>query len=458
MRLLIIALALLLIITPAIAKMQSYESGMHKPVMHPTNLGINENMNEERMQHSNIQITQAIERGSFYGKVNWQKWMGERLKRLHEIKENREKIREKIRERMRNLEEKIRENRLREKNREREMTERLEKYKEFRAKFLRMGLKGEGFVYAKLFVVHGAYACTDFMNLIKIDIENANIPNATKEKVLENLDSYISQLNEKIQDVNNSNTPEELRNATKELRSLWEEIKPKIRMYAQLVLISKLEDIANKAEIVGMRIEENITASGLNATRMEEMLDDYMNHVEKAKKYLNESLEKIEIENEEFAMKEINDAREELHDAFKILRNIYIEAMKIKPRVPFMGNKTGEFWVDMSGHADLNGSCIVAIRGNATISITPKSKVVTAVGFENEREADNTITYIGNGKIVAIGNVTVSVDGNFRMFVKGSADIYLNGTGEYRIKPLPSEKMELFELSNETMLTIGEWT
>ncbi len=484
MRWVVIGLALLLLIAPAIAKMpwekvmnkpmklnetpnakhpqMSWEKVTHEPMKTnpPKPALLNKNLSNMKpnvmpnVEHPHPEIKHHYAKPEIarMPMKNWQ----ERVKRLHEIEEKRNEIRERIKERINSIEKRMQEMKHKERIREQDMAKRLEKYREFRAKFLKMGLNGEGFVYAKQFVVHGAYACVDFMNLLKLNIENSNLPNETKEMVLANITNYINELNEKIQAVNNSNTPEELRNATKELRTVWNEIKPKIRIYAQLVLISKLKNVADKAEMIGMRIEGDLSVikeKGINTTKIENLLDEYTTHIEKAKEYISIAAEKAG--NEEIAISYINNARKELHEAFNILRQVYMEVLKVKPKL-FMGNNTGELWVDMNGNADVEGHGIVAVRGNLTINVTPKSGVVAVVGLEKLSETNNSVTYSGNGKIIIRGNVTLNVSGDFRMFAKGVANVYLNGTGIYRIKPLPKEKMAEFTLNGNETLTIGK--
>ncbi len=193
--------------------------------------------------------------------------------------------------------------------------ERMKNYKRFRALALKSGINNpEGFKYAKLYIVHGAYAILNFLNLIKVDIMCSNIPNETKENVLDEIEEIVSSLQEKITKINESTTPEELKNGVRNLREYWKGVRPKVRVYVELLIVSKLENIVKRAEIVGLRLANKSID-----------VDEYFKHVNRTKEILNKAMNKIS--NGQDAMDDVREAKKELRMAFRVLKKIYREKL-----------------------------------------------------------------------------------------------------------------------------------
>ncbi len=320
-------------------------------------------------------------------------------------------------------------------NFEKSLQQRFKNYQDYRKLYQRMGLQSEeGFQYARRYVFHGAYAIVDFLNLIKADIETLDISNEIKEEVFQKIDDITQTLEEKIEKINQSNTTEEFRDAVKDLNSYWNSVRKDVKIYAELVVVAKLDDLIDRAYMIGLNLSDDPKVD----------LSEYFEHLEKARGFLENAT--ANISNGEDALDDIQRAREELQSAFEILREIYRETK------PFFGNETGELWVEINGTAMVNGSAIIHIKGSATVEVTPSHAVITAVGFE---KSDGV--FIGDGNLVIKGNVTVNATGDFWMFVKGSAYVYLEGKGEYKVKPLPEDEMGEFSISETepTEIVIG---
>ena len=308
--------------------------------------------------------------------------------------------------------------------------QRFKDYHNYRKLYQMLGLRNEeGFQYAKMSVIHGAYAIVDFLNIIKADIETLGIPNETKETALQRIDEVIRTLEEKIEKVNQSTTIEEFRSAVGDLNSYWRSVKNDVKIYAELVVIAKLDDLIDKAYTIGLDLSES-----------QEIDREYFEYLDNARDSLENATAKIS--RGEDALDDIQRARENLRNALKILKG---EAK------PFFGNETGQLWAEINGTATVNGSAVIHIKGNATVKVSPSHAVITAVGFE---KSDGV--YSGSGNLVIKGeNVTVNATGDFWMFVKGSAYIHLEGVGEYKVKPLPEEEMGEFVLKNNATIVIG---
>ena len=368
----------------------------------------------------------------------------ERMKELRELKKEQiEKIREKIKENIEKQRMLIEE--------KRDLTIKFENkirdYKKFRQFVLKHGLKNESFEHAKLYIIHGLSATIDFLNLVKLEINSSNIPDDTKEKVINEIDTIIGSLQEMIERVENTTSPEEIRTVAKDLREYWTSVKPRVKVYGELLVISKFYDIVERAETIGMNIETNATEE------VKEMLDTYFEQIEKVREILDEATAKI-VEGKD-AMSEIKEAREELILAFKTLKDIYRAMGKEKIEKGLaLGNRTGQLWAEIEGNASVSGHVVVVLRGECRVDIN-KDSVVTVVGFEKVREND-IVTYSGSGLIVAKGDVNMTVTGKFKIFVKGKGIVYMEGEGKYRVKPLPEEEMLCLGLKGSETVVVGE--
>ena len=321
-------------------------------------------------------------------------------------------------------------------------------YKKFKQLALKLGLRSkEGFKYAKLYVVHGLLSAVDFLNIVKVNVISLNISNDTKEKILSEIDEMIDNLQKKIEKVNNTTSPEELRKEVKEVREYWISVKPKIRIYGELFVVSKFYYIAERAEMIGMNVQANATE------KVKDLLKLYFEHVDRAKELLEEAKDKI-VKGED-AMEEIREARKELIQAFVTLREIYKSLGREKLKGLSLGNETGQMWAEIEGNLSVSGRVVVVLKGEGKVDVNEKS-IVTVVGFEKVGESNGTVTYEGKGSIVAKGDVNVSARGEFKMFVKGRGVVYLEGKGEYVIKPLPEEEIVHSELRGNETLMIGE--
>lgn len=384
-----------------------------------------------------------VENTTEYKNASHYNLLGEKIKERVR-NENLENVRERVREILNKHRMYIQE----EKNLTEKFKNDIKTYRELRQLALKLGLRSkEGFEYAKLYIVHGLLSVEDFLNLVKVNVISLNLSNDTKEEVLSEINGIIYNLQKRIENVNNTTSPEELRKAVKEVREYWISVKPKIRIYGELFVVSKFYDIAERAEMIGMNIQANATEN------VEVLLDEYFEHVDKAKELLEEAKGKI-VRGED-AMEEIREARKELIQAFVTLRDIYKSLGIEKLRELQLGNETGQLWAEIEGNLSVSGQVVVVLNGNGTVDVNEES-VVTVVGFGKVGESNGKVTYEGKGLIVAKGDVNLSAKGEFKMFVKGRGVVYLEGKGEYRIKPLPEEEMVHSELRGNETLMVGE--
>lgn len=319
------------------------------------------------------------------------------------------------------------------------------------------------FNHAKKFLVNGCSFAERWLERFRLYIENSRIEDEKKLELLSEVDEYIDTIKEKKAEINESESPEELREAAKELREAWVEIRHNLGVMVGQVAALKLELIIEKAERVEVRLEEKVQqleAYGINTSELEAILEEYSEHLENAEESVEIALELYEEGRYIEANNELKKATIEIKEAFKDIK-IFVKIIreKVSQGRIFFGNETGEVWAHGDGIARLEGDAVVNVRGSGTLTVSPISAVITVVGFGNvtKDEVNDRVIYEGTGKAIVRGEgILVSIVGeNISLFAKGKGTLYLSGTGFYKVKKLPEEEMEFHEYNNSVTVQIG---
>jgi hypothetical protein len=371
----------------------------------------------------------------------------QQMKRQVKVKE--QSLQEKVQKRLHKLEV------------EKELIKARDNYKAAREEYMKLRQEGKvNFGHAKMYCLAGGVYIEKWFDRIESMILNSDMDNETKEAMLAKIEEKRITFEEKLRAVNESQTPEELRNAVKELKDEWKNIRVIVKAAVMQVVIVKIETIVEKAELLELKLEERINE--VNNTELAAILEDYAAKLEEAKEKLEEA-KKVLIdaetrENINEAQKLIRNAISILKDAFKDVREIVKFLMKPQEREGkvFFGYQTGELFVKGNGTARFEGTGIVVIRSTGEITVEPETAIITLVGFN--KSVDNGVAMVsGEGKAVIRGkNISVVVTGDLKLFVKGYGTAYLEGEGVYRVKKLPGYNMtEEIEYSDGDSIKIG---
>jgi len=320
------------------------------------------------------------------------------------------------------------------------------------------------FNQAKKFLNNGCNFAERWLERFRVYVENSAMDEDKKQEILSQIDEYIDTIEEKRAKINDSATPQELREAAMEMRQAWIEIRQNLRVMAGQVAAFKLQLIIQKAEGVELRLEEKVQqleAYGVDTSELEAVLEEYSEHLSNADDFVDNALDLYEEGKVVEANRELRKATAEIKEAFKEIK-IFIKLTreKVSQGKIFFGNETGEVWARGDGIVRLKGDAIVNLRGEGTLEISPANAVITVVGFGNVTRggSSDTVVYEGVGKAIIRGkNITVSIEGeNITFFAKGKGSLYLDGTGFYRVKKLPEEEMEIHEYDGSVTVDIGE--
>jgi len=467
-----VALAVVLIILGmTIATAQPFKHEDQQGMMHngcPTCANATEqpnvqgHMNESEMhQEIHKEMHEQMEKGheKQHGIAEHEKVREKLKERIKErvkdvqMKRNATEIAVKMRE-MKKISDKARENYIMAKK----------KYMELKAR----GLKDpETFRWAKQYIHSGVDYAERWLERLKVQVQNANMGEDQKERLMVKIENCLMALEEKKAKINNSKDPEELKEAVKELRKTWNDVKIEIRSIVGLLATNKLEVLVSKAEDVVAKLEgeiEALEASGVDVSKLKELLNESEENLNLAREKLEEAYDKFEemadadnpnevyVEGKQL----LKEAREHIKKAFTDIKAIYREIRQLRVGQVFYGNETGELLVVGSGSAEIQFSGVMVVLATGNVTVTPSTAVVTVVGFE--RGVEGGVSELsGHGKAVIRGeNVTVKVDGDFmRIFVKGKGTATLEGEGIYKLKKTIKEKMVEDTFSGAVKLEFG---
>ncbi len=341
-----------------------------------------------------------------------------------------------------------------------------EKAREMYMKLRARGLKDpKTFRYAKQYICFGVDYVERWLEKLMIQVQNANMGENQKERIMERIQNCLMALNESKNAVNSSMTPDELQNAVLELRKTWNEVRIEIKSIVGQIAVTKLEDVVNRADDVALKLEGEIEALNVsNVTNLEQKLNDCLEKLNLAKQKLEDANEKFEemanasnpnelyVEGRHLLI----EARDLIREAFMDIKDIYYEIWHLRVGHVFYGNETGELLVVGNGTAEIHLTGVAVILASGNVTVSPATSVVTSVGFESSVEG-GVASMSGHGKVVVRGkDVTVRVKGEYiKIFVKGNGTATLNGEGIYKLKKSPHEKMVEETYSGNVTLEFG---
>jgi uncharacterized coiled-coil DUF342 family protein len=291
-----------------------------------------------------------------------------------------------------------------------------EKYQEAMEKFREAKNKAiqARFNASKNYLLRWTEMCERWMERLKVRVQNSNMNEEVKLRITERIQNGLEKIDEVKKSIENAQTIEELREAAKEAKKTWIELKMDLRLSAYDYTLNAFYKILDKVEQVRDRLE----AAGINVQEINEKIDEIRGYLENAESALEAS--NVEVVKENLAK-----AKEGLREVFNEIKN---SAKSYTGRVTY-GYESGEIFAKVDGTFRLDGNVTALIRGEGNVTVNPTTSVVTDVTAGGER------------KIVVRGDVVVEGNGDFRIFAKGKGELELTGEGYYRVKESPESSM-----------------
>lgn len=278
---------------------------------------------------------------------------------------------------------------------------------------------------------------------------NQNLENTVKQKILDELSSYSSWLEEQQQSITDATTRAKFSDIATTVRTKWQEIKQATKRMIGQIMNAKIIRLIEKAEIAADKIEKMIlklNEQGEDTEALEAWLEDFYNKIELAKQKYQAAKEKYtEITNLKDADSLIRKAKDYLLEAkrylknsYKTLREIVKELKRYRTREIALSG-TGTLIAEGDGVALISGDGTIELSGeNGTLIVTDNSgdMTITVTGFGEKTELEsNKWEYTGSGSATVTGSdIIVEIKGkNIHLTAEGTGTAILTGTGSYTV-------------------------
>ncbi|RUM32908.1 MAG: hypothetical protein DSY33_05985 [Archaeoglobus sp.] len=297
----------------------------------------------------------------------------------------------------------------------------------FKLKYRYMKLKNRGlmnFTCEKMFCMAAGNLVLRWFDRMEVAILNTRLNETLKNQLISKIEQEKMAFEEKLRLVNSTENPQQLREVAKQLREQWRQAKNVVSEVVMEVVITKLD----RTTITAEKLEEKLSTIAPGS----ELLKEYLNKVQQARRYIEDAKKQIKTGN-------TLAAREDIKMAIMSLREAFINAKQIVRELNMQGKELGSIanpnaFGFKSGNLNLFGNGTFSFEGKGIVVVSAKNATITYVGnLSNVTGFTNTNgTLRGTGKAFVTGNVSVTVTGEgVHMFVKGVGTAHLSGTGIY---------------------------
>ncbi|RZB29090.1 MAG: hypothetical protein AEth_01694 [Candidatus Argoarchaeum ethanivorans] len=307
---------------------------------------------------------------------------------------------------------------------------------------------------AKEYVLDSIDAMIAKLEVLKVNAERAEQQGYAPFNGVERINVHILNLEQIKKDVNNADTPQELKDAVKELRSGWKVTKKEAKYFVSRTANNRIENFLIKADSVSVKLEtviEQLESSGADTANLTQNLELFKKEVEAA----NESYKKareihqgetgfdptgriINDASSDASLQEANEymieAREHIRQANLILKDIFNEVRKCRGAV-FL-NGTGSLYAEGNGRAAIFGNVTINLSAENATMIVSRNAEVTVNGNGTRVELENgNIKYQGYGIADVSGEqIRFTIAGrNIVLEAAGTGRVILCGNGTYHI-------------------------
>lgn len=265
-----------------------------------------------------------------------------------------------------------------------------------------------------------------------------------RQNILNELDSYITWLEQKQPEIEGATTKRELVDIAKTVRNKWQEIKPATKRIVGQIMNAKVLSLINKAETASDKVDnaiQKLQEQGKDTSALEARLSDFNTKIDLAKQKHQAAKEKYaKIKNVRDADRLfrqgnafVKEANQYLRSAYKDLKEIVKELRKYKT-ITVAG--TGRLTAEGNGKAYIAGNGTIDVSGSGVLTVTDNygDMTVTVTGFGNKTEIEpNEWQYKGKGSAYVEGSdIIVVLEGqNIDLTAKGTGTATLTGRGTY---------------------------
>lgn len=262
--------------------------------------------------------------------------------------------------------------------------------------------------------------CERWLERMQEKVNASKLSEESKLRIQERIRNMEANMEQIRAQISNANNYTELRDAMREVRTLWINTSKEMRLVAYENAIAQMDVIIAKLEELADRFE----SYGLDTTQLRNAIND-------ANSTLNEI--KTKIANGEDVSKDLRELKKKIDAAFAEAKKL---AREYKPKP-----SNGIVMANVSGSFELNGTLNALIKGKGNVTVNPESSASRA-----------------NGTVVAIvvrGNASVSGEGDFKIIAHGNGTLTMNGTGNYSYKECADQKFKSGSFNESVTINFG---
>ena len=280
--------------------------------------------------------------------------------------------------------------------------------------------------------------------------------------ISDNIEYNIDQLEDLKDDVEAAETREEFQAIFNEIRDIWQHANLESRYFILGTANNRVDSFLIRGESISDRIEaeiERLAGEGVDTLKLEQLLGEYNDAIKDAKNSHNQATQLfdkhngfdddgvLEVEDAEDAREFLDEAsslirktRQQLKDAYSVLREIFTELKQHRPGYADLGGR-GKLTASGDGKATMSGDMeakISARGGILTISDYNGNAEVDVTGYVTKEDiGDGVVRYRGFDGTADISgsSVTVEILGDeIELTAKGIGSVILRGYGTYDVE------------------------
>lgn len=201
-------------------------------------------------------------------------------------------------------------------------------------RYRRANDSNETFQRAKDFLLRADEAMIGHIEVVKARVDSSEVlSEEDKQDILDELDGYITWLEDKQPEIEAATTKEELVDIAQAVRDKWLEIRGSVKKIAGLMLSAKIDRILERGENVSARVDariQELKEKGVDTSELEALLDDFNEKLDLAKEKNEAAKEKFrEIEDIKDADQLLREGHEFIKEANSYLREAYSDLRDI---------------------------------------------------------------------------------------------------------------------------------
>ncbi len=180
---------------------------------------------------------------------------------------------------------------------------------------------------ARNFIINGAYMTIEHLNKIKnLVLASEEIDDEKAQHMVIDIKKAIEEMHESILVAKAAETKEEIREAARDINSVWNRFKNRERLYVANLVSGEVWNILRRSELLEQRLDnilDDMEKQGIDIEVISEKVDEFSEYVLDAKIKYNEASSLLKSSDTYPDLEMIDEARELLRQAHEDLKDAH---------------------------------------------------------------------------------------------------------------------------------------